>query len=52
MTECIYCELTIHGNCQRGTCECGCKGDKNHFMKDEIISHGGIKEDKPAMFEI
>ena len=51
MTECLYCELTIHGNCQRGDCTCPCEGDRNHFMKDEYISQEDPKPDKPAMFE-
>ena len=34
MNECVYCEVEIHGNCQRGDCKCPCKGDGNKFIKE------------------
>jgi len=34
MTECLYCEIDIHGNCQRGNCTCGCEGDRNKFISE------------------
>ncbi len=40
MKECMYCELGIHGNCQKGDCPCECKGDRNYWMRleDEKVS--------------
>ncbi len=35
LTECLYCELQIHGNCQRGDCSCPCEGDRNKFIKQQ-----------------
>ncbi len=36
MTDCMYCELTIHGGCLRGDCPCECKGDRNRFIKEHL----------------
>jgi len=36
--ECLYCELGIHGNCQRGSCSCNCKGDRDYFMRLELVT--------------
>lgn len=36
ITDCLYCELEIHGNCQRGDCTCLCKGDGNKFIKEQL----------------
>jgi len=35
MKECTYCELGIHGNCQKGDCMCECKGDTNYWRRLE-----------------
>ena len=38
MTDCMYCELTIHGGCLRGDCTCECKGDRNKFITEDYLS--------------
>lgn len=38
MTECLYCELTIHGNCELGECTCKCKRDRNKFITEDTLS--------------
>jgi len=35
-TDCMYCELTIHGGCLRGDCPCECKGDRNKFITEHL----------------
>lgn len=37
MTDCMYCELTIHGACLRGDCSCPCEGDRNKFIKEQLL---------------
>jgi hypothetical protein len=36
MTECMYCEIAIHGGCLKGECTCECKGDRNKFIKEQL----------------
>ena len=40
MSDCMYCEITIHGNCLLGDCTCECKGDRNKFITEEDFLSG------------
>ena len=36
MTDCMYCELLIHGGCLLGDCTCKCEGDRNRFITEYL----------------